>query len=697
MATGPRRPTIRTIENQWTCELLASPDRVQGGGDVTFTVKLSNPGISQIFSGSDGTIDTIPDIPDGQISAFYHLFNYTYDPGASQLTIPTSNPAIVLDQQSPVGSYTIRVTVTAQDSTGSGIEVWFENNASLVAPEQAFVWSSLGSRLSSQTTGNQSLGDSTSLAVVTGVIQTQSQVTLQRTFAGPTDDRALWPAIRNRTAAIGFDRYKEFIDCVFCENIPTPFDDVRTKIIDRYLRGTCLDDLNDQKRRLSIYGPYAYGVLKLATQVFLTLESGVIIRDTGRQPRIFDIQKERIRVNDFTLTVAKLSSELISYLGNADGNLPYLNRILTNLITLDPENIEEVLPYCLGVLQFRLTSPSLIELIWSYWLEEGMLVQTMNAIARRFQNRRGSPNDPLGELEFDPLRPLNNLIWGFIQDEHNRLTVPRRAHEYLHHYGLSLMGKAVPDLNPADTRSKFIEGFHNLLSAAARFFRDDSDTTVIADAFPLLNALKDVHLLLAEGAHNQFGDLTWTARAEMMTIQWMLARPEMKEFLRGRYMVPYQEDWMGAVDSMKKLQGWTDTTITHFYELAVTGERILLSIRYGDWSDIENIEDQAKNWARSCRPEIQRYIYAYKTVAGVDLAADIVDSRDAAARYLQPSVLLQGRLREQRSALSLSTRRADFALRAGPAPIGALPSGASGYTEAPIASQRRLPRLRSNR
>jgi len=131
MATGPRRPTIRTIENQWTCKLSASPDRVQGGGDVTFTVKLSNPGIAQIFSGSDGTIDTIPNIPDGQISAFYHLFNYTYDPGASQLTIPTSNPAIVLDQQSPVGRYTIRVTVTAQDP--KRIEDWFENNASLVA------------------------------------------------------------------------------------------------------------------------------------------------------------------------------------------------------------------------------------------------------------------------------------------------------------------------------------------------------------------------------------------------------------------------------------------------------------------------------------------------------------------------------------------------------------------------------------
>src|SRR5882724_6342810 len=154
---------------------------------------------------------------------------------------------------------------------------------------------------------------------------------------------------------------------------------------------------------------------------------------------------------------------------------------------------------------------------------------------RLFSGRRGSnsssPNDPLGELEFDPLRPLNNLIWGFIQDEHNRLTVPRRAHEYLHHYGVSLVGKAVPDLNPADSRSKFIEAFHNLLSAAARFFKEDSDTTVIADGFPLLNALKEVHLILAEGAHNQFGDLPWTARAEMLMQQWLLAQPQMREFL----------------------------------------------------------------------------------------------------------------------------------------------------------------------
>ncbi len=45
---------------------------------------------------------------------------------------------------------------------------------------------------------------------------------------------------------------------------------------------------------------------------------------------------------------------------------------------------------CYGVLREKLTCPCLHELIWSYWNEEGMLVQTINAITRRFQNMRGS-------------------------------------------------------------------------------------------------------------------------------------------------------------------------------------------------------------------------------------------------------------------------------------------------------------------
>ena len=219
----------------------------------------------------------------------------------------------------------------------------------------------------------------------------------------------------------------------------------------------------------------------------------------------------------------------------------------------------------------------------------------------------------------------------------------RRAYEYDHHYGLTLYGKAVPRLRPADSRSKFLEAFHNLLYLASVFFKEDNDTTVIADGFPLLNALKEVHLMLAQGAHNQFGDLPWTARVEMLMQQWMLARPEMREFLQSRAMVPYPEPWMPQVDTMKTLQGWTDVTVTHFRDLGVYGEQILLSIRYGDWIDV-NDEDSAKNWARYWRPEIQGYIHAYRAVTGIDLTnPDTVDAT-------MPAVHLQNRLAAQQRA-----------------------------------------------
>ena len=110
---------------------------------------------------------------------------------------------------------------------------------------------------------------------------------------------------------------------------------------------------------------------------------------------------------------------------------------------------------CEGILRDKLTNPCLLELIWSYWHEEGMLVQTLNAIAVRFQNRRGPLGpDPLAPLEIDPLRPLNNLLWGYIQDEQHRLTVLRRAYEYDHHYGITLVGKAVPAIRGRPTAAR---------------------------------------------------------------------------------------------------------------------------------------------------------------------------------------------------------------------------------------------------
>ena len=445
-------------------------------------------------------------------------------------------------------------------------------------------------------------------------------VRLERTRVHPTRDQALWIAIRNRTHAIGFVRYSNFINRVLQAEEREHIEDPR---LERKIKelGT------------NLHGTGAYDVLKVATEVFLLLECGIrISEDRDPNRRFFYPDSESARVGE-PVSFEYAQAKLKEYLGSPP-QLPYITRVIeaafpewrAGAITND------------RVLTGGVNEPCLIELIWSYWHEEGMLAQSMNAVTRRFQNVRGmGDRDPLAHLEIDPLRPMNNLIWGVIQDEIRRLSVKRRAYEYEHQYGLSLYGKAVREMRPADSRSKFLEGFHNLLHLCSVFFKEDNDTTVIADGYPLLNALKEVHLLLAQGAHNQFGDLPWTARAEMMLQQWMLARPELRDFLQSRAMVPYKEAWMPQVDTMKTLQGWSDVTITHFRDLAVYGEQILLSVRYGDWIAIMD-EDSAKNWARYWRPEIQGYLHAYRAATGVDLTnGDTVDAT-------VPAILLQRRL-----------------------------------------------------
>jgi len=288
----------------------------------------------------------------------------------------------------------------------------------------------------------------------------------------------------------------------------------------------------------------------------------------------------------------------------------------------------------------KLFMPCLIELIWSYWHEQGMLVQTMNAITRRFQNVRGpADRDPLAMMELDPLRPLNNLLWGMLQDEQHLLTVVRRAYEYDHHYGLTLEGKAIPSMRTADSRSNFLQAFHHLLQLAAAFYKQDNDTTVIADAYPLLTSLRNLHMILSEGAHNQYGDLPTTARIEMLMQQWMLARPEFREALPTRTMVAYPEPWMDRVDAMKRLQGWGETNVMHFRDLGVYGEQILLSVRFSRWSEIADAE-LAAVWARFFKNQIQGYIQAYHTATGVDLAADLTAAQQRELITMQPSKLL---------------------------------------------------------
>jgi hypothetical protein len=396
-------------------------------------------------------------------------------------------------------------------------------------------------------------------------------------------------------------------------------------------------------------------VLKIATEVFMMSACGVQL-DKEQFAELIGPQSPRLNVDRGRMSALWNSYlELVNMNGSGSvSTIPYLALIRQKLRDVPISASDQTdADLSFRILQAKLTKPTFVELIWSYWQEEGLLVQTFNALAMRFQNRRSRPGrDPLQFLDIDPLRPLNNLLWGFIQDEQHRLTVPRRSAEYVHEYGLSLWGKAVPQEVAADTRSRFLEAFHSLLHKASIFYKEDDDTTVKADPFPVLTALRDVHLILTEGSHNAYGDLPWTARQEMLMQQWLLARPEFREFLPTRIMVAYPEPWMDRVDAMKRIQGWDETSVRHFRDLAVTGEPVLLSIRFGDWSEAID-QNQAGNWARFWRQEVQWYIEVYEIVTGVDLSSDTYDTRSAqarSARFAQPAELMHRRSAQRRQA-----------------------------------------------
>ncbi|HEX6041286.1 hypothetical protein [Longimicrobium sp.] len=486
----------------------------------------------------------------------------------------------------------------------------------------------------------QVLADSPALST------TERSVSLRRTEAEPRDIDVLWYAIDAHSEALSFPNYARFLRTV-CEPVPSDRDALLTP---------------DQRKELALCrhvpGADLYPYLKSATEIFLLLNCGVCPFPSGTKgaDARFGMELNERGFGQIEapagLSYQEAQDKLSSFLGHAGNN--YLEMVIRTAFPGGKVAVQD--RFCLALENEQLDAPCLLELIWSYWMEEGMLNQTIAAITRRFQNvRRAGPGpDPLAELELDPLRPLSGFIWGWLQDEPSRLSVVRRAYEYNHHYGLTLYGRAVPPLRAADPRSRFLEGFHNLLRQASAFYREDNDTTVIADPFPVLNSLREVHLLLSEGAHNQFRDLPWQSRGEMMMQQWLISRPEMREFLRGRHMTAYPEEWMGGVDAMKRLQGWTDTSVRYFSDLAQSGERILLSIRYGPWNNAG--QEDARSWLRYWREDVQRYIHAYQTATGVGLGDDVAEVRNRTdARYLQPSYHLRNRL--------LSARRAAGAIR----------------------------------
>jgi hypothetical protein len=448
-------------------------------------------------------------------------------------------------------------------------------------------------------------------------------VTMRRAEVAPTNDQALWAVIRNSTRRLGFENYEDFMDLVICGLRGDREDDGGPRHLGR--RGQEEFRRTNQLIRLPFARVEEYRLLIVATEVFMMLHCGVepdfAGMDLAAESRRFnrnlnpgDIQRYwenylvRVYTGDDYEEVIKI--------------IPYLELIRLKLQDVPLTGLgsgDDDARTCYGILADKLARPCFIELIWTFWMGEARLPHTLNAVTWRFQNRtRHGGRDALKNLEIDPLRRLNNLLWGYIQDEQHRLTAERIAYECVHEYGVSPSHARMRPVRAADSRSRFMEAFHHLLALCAVFYQQDDDTTVIADGFPVLNALRETHLLITQGAHNQYGDMPWVARMEGLMQQWILARPEMREFLPGRTMVAYPERWMDRVEAMKTLQAWDDTPVLLFRDLAVFGEQLLLGIRYGAWATVTDPQ-QAANWARYWRPEVQGYSHAAGAVTGMNL------------------------------------------------------------------------------
>jgi hypothetical protein len=436
------------------------------------------------------------------------------------------------------------------------------------------------------------------------------EIKLTPTTGGATYDQSFWNVINSHK--IDFKHYRNFIDDILSCDPKTGRPVSQAITSGKEFIEYPPEERRSDSKRLPFNRTEAYSLLKYATEKYVE--------------HVYNLR------NYIHYGNGEENTELEHYLGK-DKITPYYDMIKSKIKEYFTDRGDET-----GFLKAH-ADTNFIELIWNYWYEEGMVNQTMVALARRFQNIKSGYRDPLSNFALDPLRPLNNILWGYIQDAQHRLTATRRNYEYTSEYDLCVMSTMKPGFNPADRRSKFLQSFHRLIYEATEYFVQADNTTIRPDGFKLLNALRDTHRILAEGAHNQFGDLPTVAKIETLMEQWILARPEVREFLGGRVMVPYEEPWMDRVDSMKALQGWDNTSISFYRDLAVYGEKIILGVRYGNWTNITN-RDHATNWADAFRDGIQRYIHSYYTITGIDLAAQNVNV-NSEDNYLLPGIAIK--------------------------------------------------------
>jgi hypothetical protein len=451
-------------------------------------------------------------------------------------------------------------------------------------------------------------------------VQEPVSVRLQRTTLQPTLDQALWVAIENRTDALKYRRYEEFM----------------YRNLNRADPGTANSEGSPS---LGMHFGRPYVELMALTRAYLLMECGTVRIDPG-------IDRNRLDSgDDGPVSLEDMQQRLSQYLGR-DHELPIVRQALRRA-RLECDD------WSGRFIGGRFNQPCMVSLFNNYWLEQGNLVQTMNALCRRFQNVAAwQGRDVLRNLNFDTLRPLSSLIWGWCQSECDRLSVLQRKYEYANQFG-SLCATDNAGMQPAQTGSSFKEAFHRLLRQSAVFFKEDYETTVIADAYNVLISLKQTNRILAASLWgNQAVELTLAARAETMLTQFILAQPETLRAFNVPLMAAYDEAWEPAVDAMTALQGWGTKPVSYYRDLAVYGEKILLGIMLPAWQLVENV-DSAAHWLRFNRNHIKQFMSSYYAVTGIDLTVPETADSPVARFQSQRQIPAQPKPRWARAAQDL--------------------------------------------
>ena len=262
----------------------------------------------------------------------------------------------------------------------------------------------------------------------------------------------------------------------------------------------------------------------------------------------------------------------------------------------------------------------LVEPIWGFWLDAAHLARLTTLLAARQINAPMPGSSSIPELDLPPA--LISLLTTWFNDHQSGARAAARAANYLAHYGLRLPAPRAPDARLRVKSSPLLDAFHAALIEAIHLIPS-------ADASHLLFRLRRLHIHLAQRASRivegvpppdiftRLGESLSLGRADLLTAQWLLARPELTAALRGPVLVPYAQPWMPTLDRLRQLTRSFDSLALFYDDLAATSEALLLSIRFGDWT--QSTPPAAANWASFWRPDIARYLVAYQELTGIAL------------------------------------------------------------------------------